>query len=235
MTGSLDREVLSSVLFRGFSPEARSEILRASRMCELAKGDVLFRQGEPAVSFYLVASGRIKLSQLTAEGQEVIIRFLGAGELFAGVVALERSTYPATAYAAEPTRLHVWSKDVLEPLFGRFPGLRTNIMQTMAQHMQETLSRVRELSTERVPQRIARTLLRLARQAGRPVEGGIVLDQLLSRQELAEMTGTTLYTVSRVLSHWQAAGIVQAGRERILIKAPPRLRALAEDEESAGK
>jgi CRP-like cAMP-binding protein len=89
--------------------------------------------------------------------------------------------------------------------------------------------RLRELATERVEQRVARTLLRLARQVGRKVEGGVLIDMPLSRQDLAEMTGTTLYTVSRILSQWEQQHLVETGRERILIRQPHGLVAIAED------
>jgi len=92
------------------------------------------------------------------------------------------------------------------------------------------MTRARELATERVASRVARTLLRLARQSGRPVDGGILVDHPLSRQELAEMTGTTLYTVSRLLSAWEDAGLVEAGRERVTVRSVEGLEAVIEEE-----
>ncbi|MER3457798.1 MAG: hypothetical protein C4309_03385 [Chloroflexota bacterium] len=114
-------------------------------------------------------------------------------------------------------------------LMERTPRLAFNALRLLAGRVQELQDRVRELATERVERRVARTLLRLARQAGRKVENGVLIDLPLSRQDLAEMTGTTLFTVSRVLSRWEQQGLVEAGRERVLIRFPHGLVRIAED------
>jgi cAMP-binding proteins - catabolite gene activator and regulatory subunit of cAMP-dependent protein kinases len=83
--------------------------------------------------------------------------------------------------------------------------------------------------TERVERRVARALLRLVQEAGRRVDAGVEIDFPVSRQDIAEMTGTTLYTVSRLLSSWEERGIVRSGRQRIILTTPHALVALAED------
>jgi CRP-like cAMP-binding protein len=99
-------------------------------------------------------------------------------------------------------------------------------MREMTAHMTDALTRVRELSTERVGQRLAHTLLRLMHQGGRPAPDGVLIPHLLTRQELAELTGTTLYTVSRLLSKWQADGVLRSSGRRLIVRSPPRLEAL---------
>lgn len=215
--------------FDGLSPEERETVLRRAVSRQAERKQVIFHEGDAAGAVYLVDSGRVKLTQLAADGQEVLVRFAGPGDLVAAIAALPGSKYPVTASAVEPTRLLLWHSGDVETLCGHFPRLRVNLMQALSGHVHDTLGRVRELATERVAQRVARALLRLTRQAGRPVEGGVLIDHPLSRQELAEMTGTTLYTVSRLLSQWEGEGIVEAGRERVLVRHPHRLEAIAED------
>jgi CRP-like cAMP-binding protein len=111
----------------------------------------------------------------------------------------------------------------------RFPRIALNAMKIMAGQIREFQNRVRELSTQRVERRIARTILRLARRSGRKIDQGILVDLPLSRQDIAEMTGTTLYTVSRVLSDWEGRGLVQSERQRVIITYPHGLVSLAED------
>jgi hypothetical protein len=94
--------------------------------------------------------------------------------------------------------------------------------------LQETHTRVIEISTEQVERRIAHALLRLANQAGRKVEGGVKIDFPISRQDIAEMTGTTLHTVSRTLSLWEQQGLVGSARQSVVLKDPHRLFVLAE-------
>lgn len=224
---------LESRLFDGLSPVERRVWMDAARSRSFVRDETVARQGEPADWFYLVESGFLKLIQLSADGRELIVRLLGAGEPFGGVVALDKASYPVTAIAVEPTRLVGWHVDVVRPLLQQFPQVRANIMREMALHMSEALTRVRELSTERVGQRLARTLLRLTRQVGRPVPGGMLLTHALTRQELADLTGTTLFTVSRTLSQWTANGILGARGRRVIVRDPTRLEEIAaSDEES---
>jgi CRP/FNR family transcriptional regulator, nitrogen oxide reductase regulator len=105
--------------------------------------------------------------------------------------------------------------------------VRLNLMREMADHMNDALTRVRELTTERVSQRLAHTLLRLMRQCGRTTPEGVLIAHALTRQELAELVGTTLYTVSRTMSQWQAAGVLRCSRREVLVRAPRRLEGLA--------
>lgn len=218
-------------LLRGVPAEGAEAALKRAVSRRLDRKQVLFHEGDKAVALYLVESGRLKLTQLAADGQEVLVRFVGPGEMCAAITALEGSAYPVTAQAVAPAKLLVWPREVLRELCDRYPQIQANILGAIAGHMNEAMTRTRELATERVAQRVARTLLRLARQAGRQVEGGVLIDHPLSRQELAEMTGTTLYTVSRLLSQWESDGLVEAGRERVLLRSPEGLSALAEDVE----
>lgn len=224
-------DLLESRLFDGLSPADRRTWMEAARVRSFARDETVSRQGEPAEWFYLVESGFLKLIQHSADGRELIVRLLGPGEPFGGVVALDRANYPVTAIAVEPTRLAAWHVDVVRDLLRRFPQVRANIMREMAHHMSEALTRVRELSTERVGQRLARTLLRLTRQCGRPVPGGTLLVHALTRQELADLTGTTLFTVSRTLSQWTAEGILGARGRRVIVRDAARLEDLAAHDE----
>jgi CRP-like cAMP-binding protein len=218
-----------SPLFAGVARSACQEAVDLGRERPIAPGDVLFREGEPAVTLYLVLEGRMKLSQLGVDGQEVVIRFVVPGGVVAALAVLDQGVYPVTATAVTATRALSWSHDVFATLMQRTPALAVNAMRLLSERLREMQQRFREVATERVAQRVARALVRLVRLVGRKTDGGVLIDMPLSRQDLAEMTGTTLYTVSRILSEWESAGLVTSGRERITIRAPHRLVALAED------
>ena len=135
-----------------------------------------------------------------------------------------------TAIAIEPTRLIGWSTATLKPLLERCPQVRGNLMREMTEHMTEALTRVRELSTTRVGQRLAQALLRLMRQCGRPRDdGSVVLRHSLTRQELADLTGTSLYTASRTLSKWANDGILGAEGRRLVVRDRGKLEQLARE------
>jgi CRP-like cAMP-binding protein len=219
--------VVASRIFDGLPDEDKRACLNESSVRDVKRGHALSRQGDPALAFYLVEAGLLKLVQDTPEGREVIVRFVRENEPFGGVVALDGASYPVTALAVEPTRVRVWTKERLRAVLEKYPQLRTNIMREMSAHMTDALTRVRELTTERVGQRLAHTLLRLMRQCGRVTPDGVLIAHPLTRQELAELSGTTLYTVSRTLSQWQADGILQSSQRQLLIRAPRRLDELA--------
>jgi CRP-like cAMP-binding protein len=218
-----------AALFRDLGPEALAEVLASARARRVADGEAVFREGEAAERFCVVAEGRLKLTQLGADGNEVIVRFVGPGEATAALAIFEGAEYPLTAAAVGPTWVLEWARAEVQAMLARHPALAVATVRLLSERLREVQERFRELATERVAQRVARALLRLVRQAGRKVEDGVLIDMPLSRQDLAEMTGTTLYTVSRVLSEWEARGIVASGRERVTVRSPHGLVAIAED------
>ena len=138
--------------------------------------------------------------------------------------------YPATAVAAVDSIALAWPSSAWQRLIAKFPTLAASALQTVGSRLQDTQARVLEMSNEQVEQRVAHALLRLAKQAGRKVEAGVEIDFPISRQDVAEMTGTTLHTVSRILSAWEQQGLVEGGRQRIVLRDPHRLFGLAEGE-----
>lgn len=223
--------VLRSRVFDGLTVTERDQWLACASTASLKKGHVLARQGDPAHHLYLVESGFLKVLQLTVEGTELIVRFVAAGEPFGGVVALGDAPYPVSATAAEPSVVRGWSRDAVTSLLARTPQVRVNIMREMATHMTDALTRVRELTTARVGPRLAHTLLRLARQCGQHGPDGVLIAHPLTRQELADLTGTTLYTVSRTLAGWEARGILASRRRCLLLHSLRTLEDLAGSDE----
>ena len=189
---------------------------------------ILATEGDPATTFYLVVVGHLKLSKLAPDGREVIARFIGPGDPYAGLVVLGHPTYPISATAVEPARVLGWPRAVLVDLAGRHPRLHTNLLQEITRHMTDALERVGELSTERVSQRLARTLLRLAEHDGHVRGEAIEIAHPITRQELADLSGTTLFTVSRLLSRWQQRGLVESTRGHVTVLRPAAVEALAE-------
>jgi CRP/FNR family transcriptional regulator, nitrogen oxide reductase regulator len=226
-----DPRLLAGVpLFLGLGADGLEAVAADAHVVRAAAGRTFFREGDPARSFFLLNRGRVKFTQISAEGHEVILRVIGKGEPFGGVAAMaEDATYPVTARALEPAEAFSWAGRRITALMHRFPPIAINAARMIAERLHELQRQHRELMTERVERRIARALLRLASHSGRRVEEGVEIDFPLSRQDLAQMTGTTLFTVSRTLSGWETAGLIATGRRRVVVRQPHRLLRIAED------
>lgn len=222
------RALTDASLFAGIPDAERDAMLGAATARSYGPAQMLFAQGDAADTFYLVADGSVKLVQSTPDGREMIVRFIRPKEVIAAVALIPGGRYPVTAVAAEPCVTATWSSDALRQWVARFPKLHANIMAAMAMHMQDALSQGRELATAKVPQRLAAMLLRLAERHGEAQDDGLLITQPLSREQIAEMTGTTLFTVSRTLSEWQEAGLVSTRKRHIVIHDRDALAKLAE-------
>lgn len=194
----------------------------------IEEGEFFFFQGDPATYFYVLVSGRAKLMQSNPTGQQVNLRTINEWQMFGALGAVRAdATYPASAQALEQSTALAVKSDYLRELMQTRPYLSTDLMKLMTTYIQEMQERYRELATEKVERRIARSLLRLVAQLGVKMETGIEL--AFTRQDLAEMSGTTLYTVSRVLSEWERQGLVETGRERVVIRNPHGMVRIAEE------
>ena len=220
----LDRSLVADLpLFASMTPESLEDVLAGARAVRYAKGATVFEQDGPAHSFFVLLHGRLRVTRVTPDGQQVVVRFVNPGDLFGIARAIGRDTYPGTATAVVDSIALVWPSSAWPDLVAKHPAIAVNTLQTMGDRIQEAHTRVVEMSTEEVERRVAHALLRLAQQAGRKVEEGVRIDFPISRQDVAEMTGTTLHTVSRILSGWEEAGWVEGGRQRIVIRQPHEL------------
>ncbi len=224
------RKILSGVrLFKGLAGSRLDEAAAASRRIRKEPGTNFFRQGQEARYLFVVVGGQVKVSQLTPEGHQILVRYAGPGEMFGCAPLYGGSEYPATATAMIPSEALAWNRPVMDRLMERYPVIALNALELLGEELFETRARYQELATERVERRVARALLRLVAQAGRKVEGGVLIEFPVTRQDLAEITGTTLHTVSRIVSGWEQQGIVASGRRRIVIRRPHALVSIAED------
>lgn len=216
-------------LFNGLSDADLKDIQEEARAMAFEEGSFLFYQDDPAERLFIIKSGRVKLYQLSDDGQQVLMQVMTPGMLFAAIGMVEGALYPVSAEAAAPTQVISWSQKTLLDLMERYPRLALNGLKVMSDQVRNFQNRYRELATERVERRLARNVLRLASQTGRKTDEGVLLDLPLTRQDLAEMSGTTLFTVSRILTQWEAQGIVLSGREKLVIRFPHGLVKIAED------
>jgi CRP/FNR family transcriptional regulator, nitrogen oxide reductase regulator len=227
---TVDRSLVANLpLFAGFSADELTEILHEARSLRIAKNRNVFAEGEDAHSFFVLLHGHVRASKTTPAGEQVVVRYVAPGETFGVAPAIGLKRYPATATAVDDSVALAWPSATWPRLVSRFPALATNTLQTIGSRLQETHTRVVEMSTQQVEQRVAHALLRLAKQAGHKVEHGVEIGFPISRQDIAQMTGTTFHTVSRILSGWEQRGLIESGRQRIVVREPHKLLVLAEE------
>lgn len=216
-------------IFTGLRPNELSLVSQAARTRRVESPGFFFMEQDPAGKMYILIEGRVRLHQVTPAGQQVIMRYISPVEAFGVIAMLSEITYPVSAQAVDDSTALYWDRASIENLMGQIPRIAINGLQTLADRVREFQDRIRELTTERVERRIARALLRLAQQTGRKVEQGVLVDLPITRQDIAEITGTTIYTVSRTMSQWESQGIIKSGREKIIIRRPHQLVVIAED------
>jgi CRP-like cAMP-binding protein len=229
----IDWTVIKSLpLFERMSDTDLEAFVDRASYRPVPQGEAVFKQGQTAASFYLLLSGRLKVTQVTGDGQQVIVRVVHPGELFGFTMALRRPDYPGTATAATNSIVLSWPSELWPQFVEQNGRLAASAIQTMGRQLEEAHTRIREMSTQEVERRVAHAILRLSVQAGRQEESGIRIAFPISRQDIAEMTGTTLHTVSRILSAWETQGLVACGRQKVLVRDICGLSRLAEGERS---
>ncbi|MGJ5619873.1 Crp/Fnr family transcriptional regulator [Sulfitobacter sp. MF3-043] len=225
---NLDESLLTHLVpFSGLTKSEIREILDQAVSHRFDTGDTVFHEAAEATRFFLLLDGYIRVIRVTPEGEHVTVLHIPAGQLFGIANALGHTHYPASAIAASETIVLSWPTSLWPDFVARYAGFATATQKTIGKRMNEMHDRMIEMATQQVEQRVANALLRLINQMGRKTENGIEVDFPITRQDLSEMTGTTLHTVSRLLSAWEKSGIVESRRKHIVVSQPHQLVLMA--------
>jgi CRP-like cAMP-binding protein len=215
-------------LFHGLDPTALDTIFKAGQVRRITKRSRIFNQGAPAQTCHLLIQGRAKIVQTGPDGEQVLIHLVGPGEMYGIAAVFLRTGYPADAFAITDCMDLRWPAKTMTELMMEYPCIALNAINIIATRYQEAQHRLREMAHQSAERRIAHAVLRLARNAGRRVGHHIEIEVPLLRQDMAELAGTTMFTVSRVLSDWEVRGIVDASRRRIVVRQMHALTDIAE-------
>jgi CRP/FNR family transcriptional regulator len=194
--------------------------------------EFVFMEGDPARWFCVVKSGHVKILRQSRAGKEVVLELLGPGEVFGGVAVIEKRPYPAAAQASEPSVIVKIPAEAMLAVCERHPSFVKELAFMIGRRLRAAHDSVKSLAGDSVEARLAAALVRVAERDGTRGRDGVTLTFHLTRQSLADMSGTTVETTIRVMSRWLKDGLIKDQGGRLILRDLDGLRALAEPDEA---
>ena len=214
-------------LFRRVSPEDRERLVPLAQLRAYGRGDAVFSEGDPPDFFVVVVTGRVKIYKHTPSGSDLILEIFGPGGPVGAVAVYESRPYPASAEALEPTTCLLIPRPDFFGLLERHPSLVRGLLSSLSHRLVELTTRLAELTGGRIEVRFARLFLKLADQIGRATPDGLLIPLPLSRQELADLTGTTIETSIRIMSRWGKDDVLRTQKDGFVLANRAALEAVA--------
>jgi CRP/FNR family transcriptional regulator len=216
-----------TTLFRRLSSEDRARIAAVSHVREYGRGDRIFSEGDPCDFFVSIVTGRVKVFKATPAGKEIILEIFGPGDPLGAVAVYEGNAFPASATAIEPATCLILARRDFFQLLEQNPSMVRGVLTGLTTRLVELTRRITELTGGRVETRFARLFLKLADQMGQADRGGVFIPMPLSRQELADLTGTTIETCIRIMSRWGKDEVLRTEKDGFVILDRVSLESLA--------
>jgi CRP/FNR family transcriptional regulator len=208
----------SATLYRGLSDDDRRRIAEVALVKFWDKGETIFSEGDPSDFLLTVLSGRVKVVKLQPSGREVILEIFGPGDPLGAVVAYEGRPFPASAIALDRTACLLVRRGPFFGLLEKHPSLVRGLLSAFTRRIVELAQRIPEVAGARVETRFAHLFLKLADRTGRPRDGAVFIPLVLSRQELADLTGTTIETCIRLMSRWGKEGVIETVKDGFVLR-----------------
>jgi CRP-like cAMP-binding protein len=212
--------------FETLTQQEAREISRYLINEEFRKKQLIFSEGDPSEWLFVVIKGKVKITKLSSEGKEIILEIISPLDFFGGVAVVRGFPYPANAVAMESTRTLKVSRRNLMTIMDRFPNLMFSMAVNIGDRIKGSHEMLKSIALEKVESRIASLLIKLADKAGERTADGILINMNLTKQDIAEMVGTTVETSIRTTSKLSKAGILSSKAGKIVIKDIEKLRFL---------
>lgn len=218
-----DEAVIDSPLFAGLDPRQARSVLASLAPLRVTRGDVVFHEGEPGDSLYMVRSGKVKLGRRSADGRENLLAVFGPGELIGELSLFDPGLRTATATAITDAVLLRMGHDELAQWLATTPSVAEHLLRTMARRLRRTNEALADLVFTDVPGRVAKALLDLSTRFGQPVPEGVRVMHGLTQEELAQLVGASRETVNKALADFAARGWVRREGRAVVILDTERL------------
>jgi len=210
----------SLAIFQGLEPEEKQALASRALRRRYAAGEAVFHQGEPADQMFLIKAGRVKLSKVNQEGDEIILDIRGGGDVLGeNMLNQEGELFPVAAVCLEPTLTCGFSRAGFEKLVLAYPAIGLTVIKNLSQRIDRLTQRVGSMSATHLEERLYQVLLQVAQEHGRRAGEGLELPMPFTHEELSFLVGAHRVSITRALKGLKEAGkVVQRGRS--LIVAP---------------
>ncbi len=222
--GELNHIPLLNIL----SSADRQRVLRDLTEQRYTKKDVIFREGDPTEYFHIVKEGTVKCVKSSPEGKECTLKMLMPGDLFCcDAAAFEGARHPGTAQPMGDVSILRMNKKSYFEMLRRNPEAAIEVIKHLGNRLNEAQEKAKVLALDRADQRLASLLVELATKNGVKDPQGITLPMRLTRQDMANMVGTTTETTIRIMSRFKRDRLVSGTATRLIIRDLAGLKALA--------
>ncbi|MBV8890300.1 MAG: Crp/Fnr family transcriptional regulator [Alphaproteobacteria bacterium] len=205
-------------LFRGLTDREADAILAYARLARYPAGAEIFAKGEPGDSMLAIAHGLVRISSTSAEGKQAVLNLIGEAEIFGEIALLDGKERTADATAITACELLVVERRFFLPVLRSDPDLCITLMTMLCGRLRRTSEQVEDMLFRDVEARLAKILLRLAREHGESAPGMLRIDVKLSQRELGDIAGATRESINKHLQAWQRSGIISLDKGSIVIR-----------------
>lgn len=229
MSPSVEELLRATPGFRKLSADDRQRVAAVTRVKTFPKGETIFREQDPSDFYYSIVSGRVKIVKTMPSGKDLILEVFGAGDPFGAVAVYEGRPFPASAVAMEDTNCILIQRREFFALLEQHPSMVRGLLLGLTQRLIELTNRLAELSGGKIESRFARLFVKLGQDLGQKQPDGLFVPLALSRQELADMTGTTIETAIRIMSKWGKDDVVRTDKDGFTLRDVETLKAVAQN------
>lgn len=219
----MDEVLARSGIFQGVDSDAAEDLAKEMDTLDIRKGDVVFNEGEPGDSLYIVLSGKIKVGRRAADGRQNLIAVMGPADMLGELSLFDPGPRTATATAVTDTRLARLRKTALRPWLSNRPEIAEQLLRVLARRLRRTNDALADLIFTDVPGRVAKNLLQMAGRFGTRDGGVLRVTHDLTQEEIAQLVGASRETVNKALADFASRGWIRLDGKSIIILDPERL------------
>jgi CRP-like cAMP-binding protein len=212
-------------LFGELTPAELRALTVALRTRQCARGEVVFLEGDPGDSLYVIEEGRVKIALSSPQGKEVVLTMLGPRDFFGDLALLDGEPRSADAIAVEPSRLLLLRRDDFSRFLGEHPEAAKRLLALLSRRLRRNAALIQDAAFLDIPGRLARTIARLADEDGRADGSSVVIGSRLTQTDLAGLIGATRESVNKWLRTFEREGLLRTERGRLIVRDLERLRA----------